>query len=235
MYLNYEYGANRLGGNSLLETIVFGKIVGRAAATTATTIAATTTATDTTSIITRFPHDSSKLKDDLLQSQSSSKNDGNEMKVVEKILHEVYSVKNATEVQQEIRQLMRENAGIVKERNRLLTALNRSMELKRKFYSNKYAGRFRIDENLIRTFEVKSMLIICKTIVRSALMREESRGAHFRSDFPEIDNKEWKMNICCRKKEGDIKLFRRKIQEAKEVEWSYLAIQKEKPLHHLLE
>lgn len=84
MYLNYEYGANRLGGNSLLETIVFGKIVGRAAATTATTIAATTTATDTTSIITRFPHDSSKLKDDLLQSQSSSKNDGNEMKVVEK-------------------------------------------------------------------------------------------------------------------------------------------------------
>lgn len=120
------HGANRLGGNSLLETIVYGKIVGRAAAATATT-----TATDTTSIITRFPHDSSKLKDDLLQSQSSNKNDGNEMKVIEKILHELYSVKNATEVQQEIRQLMRENAGIVKERNRPINALNRLMELKR--------------------------------------------------------------------------------------------------------
>lgn len=67
-------------------------------------------------------------------------------------------------------------------------------------------------------------------------MREESRGAHFRSDFPEIDNQKWKINTCCRNKGGGgVELFRRKIQEVKEDQWSYLAIQKEKPLHHLLE
>ena len=35
--------------------------------------------------------------------------------------------------------------------------------------------------------------------LRSALMREESRGAHFRSDFPKLDDERWKSNIYCRK------------------------------------
>jgi pimeloyl-ACP methyl ester carboxylesterase len=40
--------------------------------------------------------------------------------------------------------------------------------------------------------EVKSALVVCEAILRSALMREESRGAHFRSDFPNRDDEKWK-------------------------------------------
>ena len=56
-------------------------------------------------------------------------------------------------------------------------------------------------ENIILTLEVKSSLIVCEAIIRSALMRQESRGAHFRSDFPNTDNEKWMKNIYCKKNE----------------------------------
>ena len=46
---------------------------------------------------------------------------------------------------------------------------------------------------------MKSSLIACEAIIRSALMRQESRGAHYRSDFPKLDDEGWKVNIYCRK------------------------------------
>ena len=50
---------------------------------------------------------------------------------------------------------------------------------------------FKIDDNSVRTLEVKSALVVCEAIL-SALMREENRGAHFRSDFPNRDDEKWK-------------------------------------------
>ena len=43
-------------------------------------------------------------------------------------------------------------------------------------------------ENVALTLEVKSSLVVCEAIIRCALMRQESRGAHYRSDFPNIDD-----------------------------------------------
>ena len=40
--------------------------------------------------------------------------------------------------------------------------------------------------------------------LRSALMREESRGSHFRSDFPKLDDERWKLNIYCRKEGNEV-------------------------------
>jgi succinate dehydrogenase / fumarate reductase, flavoprotein subunit len=48
--------------------------------------------------------------------------------------------------------------------------------------------KFKINDNSVRTLEVKSALVVCEAILRSALMREESRGAHFRSDFSDRDD-----------------------------------------------
>jgi succinate dehydrogenase flavoprotein subunit len=52
-------------------------------------------------------------------------------------------------------------------------------------------------ENAVLTSQVKSSLVVCEAIIRSALMRQESRGAHYRSDFPNLHDEKWKVNIYC--------------------------------------
>ena len=105
---------------------------------------------------------------------------------------------------------MNQNAGIVREQTRLQNGLKRILELRNEFYSNKQdidvvnTKEFKIDddknsENIVLSWQIKSSLIACEAIIRSALMRQESRGAHYRSDFPKIDDKRWKVNIYCRK------------------------------------
>jgi succinate dehydrogenase/fumarate reductase flavoprotein subunit len=70
-------------------------------------------------------------------------------------------------------------------------------------------------ENVVLTWEVKSSLIICEAIIRSALMRQESRGAHYRSDFPGIDEEKWDVNIYCRKVGREMVLFKQNVKEVK--------------------
>ena len=75
------------------------------------------------------------------------------------------------------------------------------------------------DENIVgqvtASWEVRSFLLACEAIIRCALMREESRGAHYRSDFPKLDDEKWKVNIFCRKERNDMKLFKDQIKEIK--------------------
>jgi succinate dehydrogenase / fumarate reductase, flavoprotein subunit len=67
--------------------------------------------------------------------------------------------------------------------------------------------------------QVKSSLIACEAIIRSALMREESRGAHYRSDFPRLDDERWKVNIYCTKRGNrvpevaEMTLFKQNVKE----------------------
>ncbi len=81
---------------------------------------------------------------------------------------------------------MSENAGIIRNETKLQKGLKRILEIKEKFYSkDNILKEFKIDdENVVLTFEVKSSLVICEATIRSALMRKESRGAHYRSDYP---------------------------------------------------
>ena len=77
-------------------------------------------------------------------------------------------------------------------------------------------------ENIVLTWQVKSSLIACEAIIRSALMRQESRGAHYRSDFPKLDDERWKINIYCRKRRkeeicgsAEMVLFKQNVKEIK--------------------
>jgi succinate dehydrogenase/fumarate reductase flavoprotein subunit len=82
------------------------------------------------------------------------------------------------------------------------------------FLKVKYFGYdFICIENVVLTWEVKSSLIACEAIIRSALMRQESRGAHYRSDFPNLDDEEWKVNIYCRKEGREMVLFKDSVKE----------------------
>ena len=98
---------------------------------------------------------------------------------------------------------MKQSAGIIREETRLQSGLKRILELKNEFYSNKHNilnlkessivdGNDNI-ENIVLSLQVKSSLIACEAIIRSALIREESRGAHYTSDFPKLDDERWEV------------------------------------------
>jgi succinate dehydrogenase flavoprotein subunit len=98
---------------------------------------------------------------------------------------------------------------------------------------------FKIDDNSVRTLEVKSALVVCEAILRSALMREESRGAHFRSDFPNRDDEKWKVNIYSNRREERRRevmvLSKRRVKEIKGPLRDLIKQVQDQPEHHLLE
>jgi succinate dehydrogenase flavoprotein subunit len=209
------HGANRLGGNSLLDTMVFGKIAGGEAARLAKQgITENTKKTEAPS--------QPKLNVDNQKKRFDNNNDY--------YYGGIFVVKEPTKFRNEIQELMEQNAGIVREQTKLQKGLKRILELKNEFYSNKdniNIKEFRIDdnnnsENIVLTWQVKSSLIACEAIIRGALIRQESRGAHYRSDFPKLDDERWNVNIYCRKEvkevsgaEAEMVLFEQNVKEIK--------------------
>ncbi|HEX6028130.1 MAG TPA: FAD-binding protein [Nitrososphaeraceae archaeon] len=214
------HGANRLGGNSLLDTIVFGKIAGGEAAGFAKQGRKGNTKK------TEVP---SQLKKSNVDDQKNGfVNDNYHGRIF-------FVVKELIRFRNEIHELMNQNAGIVREQTRLQNGLKRILELRNEFYSNNQDNdvvdtkEFKIDddknsENIVLSWQIKSSLIACEAIIRSALMRQESRGAHYRSDFPKIDDERWKVNIYCRKEgmrgvsagaAAEMILFKQNVKEIK--------------------
>jgi len=61
-------------------------------------------------------------------------------------------------------------------------------------------------KEILEMMEVENALWVGEMITRSALMRQESRGAHYREDFPKTDDQNWKGNIFLKKSEGGMTL-----------------------------
>lgn len=159
------HGANRLGGNSLVETVVFGEIVG-------THIAET---------LDHAPAPSESQVQDHIRAQDR--------------LAEAEGTHTPESLVQEVREVMWEGAGIIRNEDGLITGLHRIQDLQEKAQDlNVQAGRGD------RTFEwannLRFMLTTAETILRSALERTESRGAHYRIDF-EAKDPAWQKNIRC--------------------------------------
>jgi succinate dehydrogenase/fumarate reductase flavoprotein subunit len=187
------HGANRLGGNSLLDTVVFGKIAGSQAARLAKEI-----------VETNKPRPPSR---------SVNNNRG--------FVDVMFIVKESLKFGDEIQDLMTQNAGIVREETKLKNGLKGILELKNKFFSkdNILKESNINDENIVNqlkaSWEVRSFLLACEAIIRSALIRQESRGAHYRSDFPKLDDEKWKVNIFCRKEGDEMTMFKQQVKEIK--------------------
>jgi succinate dehydrogenase/fumarate reductase flavoprotein subunit len=183
------HGANRLGGNSLLDTVVFGKIAGVEAARFANEV-----------------RERQKTGPLPLRSKINTQvgiNDG------------IFVNKEPITFRNEIQELMKYNAGIIREETKLRNGLKRILELKSKFYSkDNIIEEFKIDnDNVALTMQGESSLFVCEAIIRCALMRQESRGAHYRSDFPNTDDEKWKVNIYCRKEGRNMVLFKDNVKE----------------------
>lgn len=189
------HGANRLGGNSLLDTLVFGKIAGKEAS----------------SFVKQYQ---SLQQDELLTAEEN-------MNLQEFERDLLIVLDEPLRFRKEIQDLMDKYAGIVRCATNLHKGLEKIKNLKDKFDSQVHVlhkNELNDDNNirnLITTLEVRSSLVVCEAIIRSALMREESRGAHFRSDFPTINNHAWLVNIYCTREDGEMKLYKQNVKEIK--------------------
>jgi succinate dehydrogenase / fumarate reductase, flavoprotein subunit len=207
------HGANRLGGNSLLGTVVFGKIAGREAATRVVRERKrTTNGRSSTSSILGIRYNEDK-----------------------RLAYTLFAVKQPLRILRRVQQVMQENAGIIREGTKLRKAIIKILELEKTFYSKHSVLKSYTDyENVVNTWEVKSALVVCEAILRSALMRQESRGAHYRSDFPERDDSKWKVNIHCTKRGEEMILFKLPVSKVREPIEELLKAEM-KVEHHLLE
>ncbi len=174
------HGANRLGGNSLLDTVVFGRRAGIDIAEYLKSVAGDR----------KF--DESAIKRDEEKFEQLKKSAGKERHGLLK-----------SELQEE----MRADVGVFREENAMKKALDKIGELKER------AKNIGIDDksktfntDIVEAFEFSNILLIAEVITRGAILRKESRGAHYRTDFPERDDSNWlKHTLATLDENGNIK------------------------------
>ncbi len=151
------HGANRLGGNSLLEIIAMGKIAGENAL--------------------RF----AQAANDKLVNNIQVKKDRS---FIDKVFHNSNQI-NFYEKRDLIGQLFYHNAGIVRNESGLKSALAQIQQIQKELPSMGIGDKNRDNNmNLIDFIEFSNALELSEILLISALNREESRGAHYREDFP---------------------------------------------------
>ncbi|RNI14914.1 FAD-dependent oxidoreductase [Methanohalophilus sp. RSK] len=174
------HGANRLGGNSLLDTIVFGKRAGEHAANAVKNIA--------------MPSEYS-LNESLAEERSN----------IDSMMGD--SGESFADVKDELRQTMQKYVGVYRNREGLETGLASVKVLEKRGEDIHVKSRVRaFNMELMNVLEVKGMLDIARVITEGALVREESRGAHYRTDFLERDDEKWLKHTLAYLKDGEPKL-----------------------------
>jgi len=110
--------------------------------------------------------------------------------------------KDLGELRHELKDVMWQKVGIIRGKDGLEKALE---EIKGIGTSLKEV-RIRDYRGLMRYLELEHMVLLSEMVCRSALLRTESRGAHYRSDYPDEDNDRWLKNIWIRKLGAAMKL-----------------------------
>lgn len=173
------HGANRLGGNSLLETIVFGRRAGRRAGEYARTIAPRALSD------TSLRYEQRRLQQLLLNEGPT----------------------RAWQLRDELGKTMSMNLGLVRTQESMLSAKAAIESLKDRAAAVTIQDKGRVfNTDLIQALELQSLLDIAETIVAGALARTESRGAHYRADFPQRDDVHWLQHTLARRTSEGIAL-----------------------------
>lgn len=102
------------------------------------------------------------------------------------------------EITQTLQKIMWEKVGIVRNKNDLEKAIEGFRQLK------KESAPMMSGNNIFAALETANLLATAEMIATSALAREESRGAHVRSDYPDTDDEKWLNHVCITNKEGKI-------------------------------
>ena len=179
------HGANRLGGNSLSDLLVFGKRAGEFAALFA--------------------------KDNSLGEVNSA-----EVEAAEKMAlkpFEQQGPEGPFAVQASLQDTMQDLVGIVRQENEMLQALECIVEkLKARADRASVRGNREFNGGWHTAIDLRHLLTVSEIITRAALERKESRGAHFRDDYPNKDDRYGTFNLDARKAaDGSVKLVREPI------------------------
>lgn len=162
------HGANRLGGNSLLDTIVFGKLAGQR-------------------IAKRLMEGSLPFGNPTVVQRTLA-----EVEAKIKKMTSGEGGEKVAQVREEMQQTMFFKVGVYRERGDMLEAVDKVAELQERFTKTglTYRGtRFNLE--LMKKLELEGMLSLAEVIAKGALAREESRGSHSRRDFKERDDATW--------------------------------------------
>lgn len=158
------HGANRLGGNALLETIVFGKRSGLKASERARSIRSFS-----------ISQKSIKAEEDRTKDIMSRPKG-----------------ERVAAIREEIGKIMSEDVGISRKREGIEKAKEKLRQVKESYKKVYIQDKGRVfNSELISALELGSIIELAEAIIESALAREESRGAHFRFDFPHRDDARW--------------------------------------------
>jgi len=156
------HGANRLGGNSLLDLVVFGKPAGAAAV--------------------EYARNKSESNYNLKAEEERAR------KEIEELLRKE-SKENINNIRMEMAQTMWDKVGIFREEKPMLEAIEKIKELKERYklLAPGDSGRL-FNTALINYIELGYLLDLAEAIAVTAVLRKESRGAHARRDYPNRDD-----------------------------------------------
>jgi succinate dehydrogenase flavoprotein subunit len=173
-------GAGRLAGNTLTEAVVFGKKVGEAAAAYAKSVAKNS-----------FP--ATKLADEEKKIIALTSGDS--------------SQDSLAKVHSELGRLMSEKVGLIRDGGGLREALDAIKKLQERHRKIKVRNPGRIyNYDLTTHLEVGSMLAVAEVVASAAQARTESRGAHNRQDFPNLDDTNWKSHTITKLAQGSVQI-----------------------------
>jgi succinate dehydrogenase / fumarate reductase flavoprotein subunit len=168
------HGSNRLGGNSLSDLLVFGRIAGEHAAKYAK---------KTTSIPSVDPGQIEDITKEALAPFSRE------------------SGKNPFALHEDLKEQMQIHVGIIRTEQELKDGLVHLERLQKETQAIKVEGNRHYNAAWHEAIDMRNLLIVSEAMARAALMRKESRGGHAREDFPDMDKEHWsKVNVVLRKR-----------------------------------
>lgn len=173
------HGANRLGGNGVAESTVYGARVGDAVAD--------------------WVKESNLVEPQHEQIAAAQHN-------AEKFL-ENKTGESPWKLRDELGKITWEKVGIVRHGDKLKKAIDDISEMRKRVESVSAMGGRVFNLSWQQALDMRNMAVASELIARSALMREDSRGAHYREDFPNTDNANWLKNIYAAKDGSAVKMW----------------------------
>ena len=174
------HGGNRLGANSLLDTIVFGRRSARGAIEYSSQI-----------------NSISKSKEELK----------NETKRIQNIISRTNGERSAT-LRNEMGEAMTSGIGVFRDTRSIEVAKQKVLNLIDRYENTSIDNKGKIfNTDLIFNLELKYMLDVALTMCVGAENRKESRGAHYRTDITERDDKNWLKHTHVAKIDGEVQFY----------------------------
>jgi succinate dehydrogenase / fumarate reductase flavoprotein subunit len=183
------HGANRLGGNSLSDLLVFGKLAGEFAA--------------------KYSKDNGQANVDEQELTNFAK------RVLEPF--ERTEGDNPYQVQYDLQEMMQDLVGIVRKEDELQKAVIELEKLRERSRKVKVSGNREYNAGWHTALDLQNLLTVSEAIAKAAIERKESRGAHFREDYPAKDDKNGKFHfIIYKDRDGKMQGRREPVPEIRE-------------------